>query len=125
MSEQSAANSPGTAIIPVGQSGSGRPFLPGQSGNPSGRPKNNKALIKALEEIVNPNELAGRLYALALSMDLGAIKYIYDRIAGMPTQHHELDVNLVREQARLVAEEMGLDPEEVMDEAERTLRTLG
>ena len=43
----------------------------------------------------------------------------------MPTQHHELDVNLVREQARLVAEEMGLDPEEVMDEAERTLRTLG
>ena len=105
----------------------GEPYRwkPGESGNPSGRPKNNKALIKALEEIVNPNELAGWLYSMAKALDLGAIKYIYDRIAGMPTQHHELDVNLVREQARLVAEEMGLDPEEVMDEAERTLRTLG
>ena len=124
MAEQKPANKKetGKALAILGEP---YQWKPGQSGNPSGRPKNNKALIKALEEIVNPNELAGRLYALALSMDLGAIKYIYDRIAGMPTQHHELDVNLVREQARLVAEEMGLDPEEVMNEAERTLRTLG
>ncbi len=104
----------------------GEPYRwkPGQSGNPSGKGKKTE-LIEALEAIVDPHVLAARLYVLALSLDLGAIKYIYDRIAGMPTQHHELDVNLVREQARLVAEEMGLDPDEVMDEAERTLRALG
>ena len=124
MSEELPANkrTTGREIVALGEASR---WKPGQSGNPSGRPKNNKKLITALAEIVDPNELAGRLYALALSMDLGAIKYIYDRIAGMPTQHHELDVNLVREQARPVAEEMGLDPEEVMNEAERTLRTLG
>ncbi len=41
---------------------------------------------------------------------------------GKPLQRHEVDIRAVRDKARRVAEAMGLDPGEVMDEAERIVR---
>lgn len=68
----------------------------GQSGNPGGRPKRNETLTNILDELGNErpdmdNEtrkrlLAHRLWELALTGDLAAMKYVYDRLDGTPTQ---------------------------------------
>lgn len=71
----------------------GRPFQPGQSGNPNGRPKSKPfkdALRKALEE-AGDNERALSLVAMALVAkaqmgDVRAIKELADRLDGKVTQ---------------------------------------
>jgi len=82
-------------------------FRPGVSGNPGGRKK--LKLTAALESTVNPDELARKLYELALSGDMQAIKYIYDRIDGTPTQRVDIDQDV----AVAIAVEFGLAPEQV------------
>ena len=83
-----AENSVKTAMS---RRGVGRPFKPGQSGNPGGRPKS-RALTDALEQTIDKHELGEKLWALALKGDMQAIKYIYDRIEGTPTQLHEFSI---------------------------------
>ena len=83
-----AENSVKTAMS---RRGVGRPFKPGQSGNPGGRPKS-RALTDALEQTIDKHELGEKLWALALKGDMQAIKYIYDRIEGTPTQRHEFSI---------------------------------
>lgn len=82
-------------------------FQPGQSGNPNGRPRKGKTLTDILEkhgqkrdvkdgdkEISRKEALAKKLWALALSGDVAAIKYIFDRIDGKPGEHVNLDGKL-------------------------------
>ena len=80
-----------------------------------------RPLLDALRDVVKPKELAIALWALVKKGDLSAIKYVYDRELGMPTQRHEVDIEAVRDRAREVAEKLGLDVDEVMAEAERAI----
>jgi len=113
-----AANSVRTAkrVVP------GRPFKPGQSGNPSGRPKKDRELTAALEQVVDKVALADKLNEMAIAGDMSAIRYIYDRIEGTPTQRHEFDIDEVRSEARRLARELGLDEDAVLSEAEEIIR---
>ncbi len=64
---------------PVGQKG--------YTGNPNGRPKKGQTLTDALRESVDKHEIAKKLVELALEKgDIGALKYIYDRIDGRPVE---------------------------------------
>jgi Family of unknown function (DUF5681) len=104
-----------------------RPWQPGQpSPNPGGRPKRKPLtdlLIAELEtcvhgtEVTRAQDIIRRLVQLASGGDLGAIKYVYDRIEGQPTQ--KLDV---RTEAERMAAEFGLDPDEVEREAWELIR---
>jgi hypothetical protein len=76
----------------------GKGFLPGQSGNPGGRPKGSIKISTAFQHSLArlvPGDAEGRSYAqkiadtiveLAASGDVRAIKEVADRTEGRPTQ---------------------------------------
>ncbi len=84
----------------------GRPFPPGVSGNAGGRPKTDRPLLDALQLKVEATKLAAKLVGLAMSGNLSAIRYIYDRLEGMPMQQHQID--LTTEAERLLRD-LGID----------------
>lgn len=68
-----------------GNRGRGRPFKPGQSGNPAGRPKGSRSIstlmMDKLEE--NGDRIIAALFERAEKGDTSAIKFIIDKC--MPT----------------------------------------
>lgn len=67
----------------------GRPFLPGQSGNPAGRPKKGTALTDVMREMLEGNPdikkaIMAKLLAGAAGGDLAFIREVLDRIDGKP-----------------------------------------
>lgn len=71
----------------------------GQSGNPNGRPRKGNTLNEILEKdgkrLIDDDDgkrrsrlkvLSRRLWDLALSKDITAIKYVCDRLGGRPTE---------------------------------------
>lgn len=74
-------------------------FKPGESGNPSGRPKRGETMtdiLRSLGEIEDVRHegkmiarrvaVGHRVWQLALRGDVTAFKYIYDRLDGKPMQ---------------------------------------
>ncbi len=73
-------------------------FKKGQSGNPSGRPKNQtftkelRMFMNELDPVMGVQRLeyiVSVLFSKACEGDLSAIKMIMDRVDGLPTQHVE------------------------------------
>ena len=76
----------------------GKGFKPGQSGNPSGRPKTKK-IIETLKEISNQpyNESKTKLEQIcqqvidkALNGDISMIKLFFERLEGKPFMNHNI-----------------------------------
>lgn len=59
---------------------------PGESGNPQGRPKKGEALTDVLRSKVDKETIAEKLIELAMSGDVQALKYVYDRVDGKPVE---------------------------------------
>jgi hypothetical protein len=105
-------------------------WKPGQSGNPKGASPKPLTLTNALREFVAGRSgrkkrltvLLEKLWTLVEAGDLAAIKYVFDRVDGMPTQRHEVSMDEVRESARRIARELGLDEDEAVREAEAIVR---
>ena len=71
------------------------PWEKGQSGNPKGRAPKGQTLTDALRNHIDKEEIAALLTELAKGGDIGALKYIYDRLDGKPTETvHNLMQNL-------------------------------
>jgi hypothetical protein len=74
-------------------------FEKGKSGNPKGRKPLGKTLTEVLRrygeaapegsDMARKELLARELWAIALAGDISAIKYIYDRVDGKPTESVE------------------------------------
>ena len=78
-------------------------WVKGQSGNPKGRIPRERSLTKYLIEatdklakgdnvITVKQQLADKLISLALTGDIKALQYVYDRIDGKPKQSVDLGV---------------------------------
>lgn len=105
------------------------PFQPGQSGNPSGRPKRKPVTDAILRELAKAHGRQGktRLEAMVANMvglainqrtreAVDAFKTILAYTDGLPIQTVEVDIYDV---ARREAEARGLDPEKVVSILER------
>lgn len=73
----------------------GRPFPPGQSGNPNGRPPKGYSITETLKEMMGAKPeikqaLGTKLIELALKGDLAAIKLLMSYLDGNPIQRTEL-----------------------------------
>ena len=100
------------------------PFKPGQSGNPTGRPKRRPVTEAILAELVKTHGRQGKtklemaVAALVRTMITGkpkdrieAAKLVMGYTDGLPVQTVEVDVY---DAARREAESRGLDPEKVV-----------
>jgi hypothetical protein len=74
----------------IGTKTGGRDWQPGESGNPNGRPPAEETMTGVLRSRVNKQEIADKLIALANEGNVAALKYVYDRLDGMPRQSVEV-----------------------------------
>jgi len=71
-----------------------KPWKPGESGNPAGRPKKEFSLTEGMREYISEQDpdkkkerkdiLIEKTYQMAMRGDLSAIKEIWNRLEGMP-----------------------------------------
>ncbi len=106
-----------------------KPFKPGQSGNPAGRPK--KALLSdalrrqlaiaapGMPERTQAETIAAALIAEAIAGNVQAIREVGDRTEGKPAQAIALDLD-VRDW-RQMAQSNGLEIDDVLTEAKLLL----
>lgn len=69
----------------------GRPFLPGQSGNPSGRPKDYITRHLRTRPDADWAKLEQKLWSLAMKGNMAALHEIYDRVEGRIPQPTSVD----------------------------------
>lgn len=63
--------------------------------NRAGRPPKEHTLTDALKGVIDKQRLGEILWAKAESGDVGAIKYIYDRVDGQPRQSVDMNAEVV------------------------------
>ena len=81
-------------------------FVPGYSGNPGGRPHKDESLTDVLRRKVDKDLIASKLIELAVERgDLGALKYINDRLDGRPVETINQTVREIPEFVRFDAED--------------------
>lgn len=109
-------------------------WKPGQSGNPSGRPKRKPitdALLAELDRAVrgggtNAEKAAKHLVSLMFNKDprvaLEASKLVLAYVEGMPSQSLTIDI---RERARVLAEASGADADWLIKRAEEIAAGVG
>lgn len=98
-----------------------KPWKPGQSGNPSGRPKKDRALTAALDAELDKKIgrktkrqlVAEKVLGLALDGDMTAVKFLADRTEGLPVQPYRFDDDDLHQQASALAEETEQPVEQV------------
>ncbi len=89
-------------------------------GNPGPRKPQLHQLDAALESILDPFRLAESLLKLVKAGNLAAIRYAYDRLAGLPVQRHEAKLLAeVDDTARRLAEAYGMSVDEVRAQARK------
>lgn len=111
------------------------PFQPGQSGNPTGRPKRKPVTEAILAELAKDHGKGGktklqamveRLVRLVISGKpreaIEAAKLLASYTDGLPVQMVEVDIY---DAARRLAEERGLDPDKVISLYESIKRRAG
>ena len=71
-------------------------FVPGESGNPHGRPPKEQSVTDLLDKTVDKQELVNKLIEIALEKgDMNALKYAIDRLDGKPRETvHQMIENL-------------------------------
>lgn len=103
----------------------GRPFPPGVSGNPNGRPKSKPLTTLLKAELQKPargksgltkgQKLIERLLTIAMngkrSESVTAMRLLFAYSDGLPTQVVEVDIY---DEARRLAQQRGLDPDRVV-----------
>jgi hypothetical protein len=106
-----------------------KPWKPGQSGNPSGRPKRDSitsALLRQLEQQNADSEtiadsIAAVLVKRALSGDVRAIREIADRTEGKPRQQIKVEAEVMDSGDRLdlskVSDDQLRQVQEILDRA--------
>lgn len=120
--EQTAENSDQDERKPV----RGRPFAPGVSGNPNGRPRKLEALADAVRRRADVDELAdiaiaiARNKKLAASVRLQALQWLRDSAYARPAERHELAVE--RSEPTYDLEQLPLDERVKLLEQVRALR---
>ena len=64
-----------------------KPWKPGESGNPKGRPPKEQCVTDVLREMVDVEELCRTLIDIAIEKkDVPALKYAIDRLDGKPRE---------------------------------------
>ena len=70
-------------------------FIPGESGNPHGRPPKEEAVTDILRATVDKQALVDKLIELAMAGDKAALTYCIDRLDGKPRETvHNIVENL-------------------------------
>jgi hypothetical protein len=111
-----------------------KPFKPGRSGNPSGRPKSitlsealRHELAKAHPESKDgetyAEKIAGVLCKAAAEGNVNAAKEIADRTEGKPRQAIDVDMSVM--DWRAVAKAQGINESDVIAEARRIIAEFG
>ena len=82
-------------------------WKPGQSGNPSGRPRD--VITSMLRDMIDVKRFVEAVLTLAYDGDVPAIKEVYRRMEGEPLQR----ILLVREQAMALGRERGWQEDDI------------
>ena len=74
-------------------------WLPGQSGNPNGRPKKSHSITETIRDMMTEKPeikraLGARILQMAADGDIQAIKTIWNYMDGMPTQKQEITADV-------------------------------